>query len=184
MTPFRKVQRDIITPMLHRQALLAHPCEFFRGFFNGRVPTVAEKLAFIEEAIQRMTAGQLFQNDTYIVEVIPCGLFVHLDIRRNDGGSCKNWREFQQIKNELVGAEHEAVELFPAESRLVDTANQYHLWVVANPSYRFPLGFRERFVLKEPMRVEQDQAGRLVAVRSELVPQESHCSAAQLSHAA
>jgi len=29
----------------------------------------------------------------------------------------------------IVGEEHEAFEVYPAESRLVDTANQYHLWV-------------------------------------------------------
>jgi hypothetical protein len=55
-----------------------------------------------------------------------------------------DWRDLQRIKNELVGPECEAVELYPAESRLVDTANQYHLWADADPTYRFGLGFNMR----------------------------------------
>ena len=39
------------------------------------------------------------------------------------------WRHLQQIKNEVFGPEREAVQLHPAESRLVDTANEYWLWV-------------------------------------------------------
>jgi hypothetical protein len=56
------------------------------------------------------------------------------------------WRTMQRIKNELVGQEHDGVELFPAESRLVDTANQYHLWCLADPGMRFPFGFATRLV--------------------------------------
>jgi hypothetical protein len=33
--------------------------------------------------------------------------------------------------------------LYPAESRIVDTANQYHLWVIETPGIKFPLGFDE-----------------------------------------
>jgi hypothetical protein len=71
---------------------------------------------------------------------------VHLSIKRRDKGPIRDWRDMQRIKNELVGPEHEAVELYPAESRLVDTANQYHLWVLKDAAVRFPFGFQERFV--------------------------------------
>lgn len=67
-------------------------------------------------------------------------VLVHLSIRRLDRKPLRDWREFQRIKNEICGPEHEAVELFPAESRLVDQANQYHLWVLP-PGVRFPFGF-------------------------------------------
>lgn len=66
---------------------------------------------------------------------------VQLSIRRMDRQAARDWRHFQQIKNELVGPECEAVELYPAESRLVDTATQFHLWCVADPYWRFPLGY-------------------------------------------
>lgn len=44
----------------------------------------------------------------------------------------------QRIKNELLGDEYEACELYPAESRLVDGANQFHLWAING---QFPFGF-------------------------------------------
>lgn len=140
--------------MLHRAFLLAKPCSFFSPFFKGRTPSVDEKLLFIEQAIQRMTSPKIYENDVYRVEVIPEPPYTHLDIRRLDGGTCKDWWHFQQIKNELAGPEYEAVELFPAESRLVDAGNQYHLWVHMDPKYRFQVGFQDRFVLQESINCD------------------------------
>jgi hypothetical protein len=93
--------------------------------------------------------GELWENNRYQVvlrrrEGGPFGPCVHLTIRSADGSARHDWRDFQRIKNELVGEEAEAVELYPAESRLVDTANHYHLWVF--PEYRFPFGMQEREV--------------------------------------
>jgi len=77
---------------------------------------------------------------------------VHLNIRRRDGGPImRDWRHFQQIKNELVGEECEAIELYPAESRKVDTTNKYHLYAVTDPTFRFPVGFDERDVEYEQL---------------------------------
>lgn len=70
----------------------------------------------------------------------------HLSIKRLDKQPIHDWRDLQRIKNELVGPEHEAIEIFPAESRLVDTANQYHLWVFKSPEVRVPVGFTVRMV--------------------------------------
>jgi|GEM_PF-1998320 len=72
----------------------------------------------------------------------------HLSIKRKDREPIdeQRWRILQRIKNELVGPENEAVELYPAESRLVDTANQYHLFVLKDSELRFPFGFNERLV--------------------------------------
>jgi len=69
-----------------------------------------------------------------------------LSIRRNDRGVVSDWRDVQLIKNELAGPECEGVQLFPAESRLVDTANQYYIYCILDPSVRFPFGFEERLV--------------------------------------
>jgi hypothetical protein len=86
--------------------------------------------------------GQEFWiNDKYQVVKHVQGNMVWLSIRRLDRETIHDWRELQAIKNELVGPEFEAVELYPAESRLVDGANQYHLWAVNDASYRFPFGF-------------------------------------------
>lgn len=69
----------------------------------------------------------------------------HLSIKRRDRKPARDWRDFQRIKNEVCGREAEGVELYPAESRLVDAANQYHLWCLPE-GIKFPLGFYERAV--------------------------------------
>lgn len=69
----------------------------------------------------------------------------YLSIKRLDRNPIHDWRDLQRIKNELVGEEAEGVELYPAESRLVDNANQYHMYCV-KPPYKWPFGFRERSI--------------------------------------
>jgi hypothetical protein len=73
---------------------------------------------------------------------------VWLSIKRLDKLPIHDWRDLQRIKNELCGREREAIEIYPAESRLVDEANQYHLWVLP-PSAVAPFGFLERSVSGE-----------------------------------
>lgn len=100
--------------------------------------------------------SNLFVNDVYQVDMreaenLPPGWpeITWLSIKRLDKGPVgeERFRDFQQIKNMLCGPETEAVELYPAESRLVDTANQYHLWVLKKG--RWPFGFAERLVSYE-----------------------------------
>lgn len=70
---------------------------------------------------------------------------VHLSINSHDRGPVRNWRHMQQIKNEVMGEDRWAVEIFPSEDHLADTSNQYHLWVM--PEGQEPgFGFRDRFV--------------------------------------
>lgn len=85
---------------------------------------------------------QLWINDIYQVAVRELGNgVVHINIRRRDGGPIlRDWRHFQHIKNEILGEECEAIELYPAESRLVDTSNKYHLIGSRDPTFRFPFG--------------------------------------------
>lgn len=157
MNRFTPLQRDVRENQIYRDTLLAQPPEFFLTHF-GMAPNLMEKLRFVERLIQTVAAPQVFVNDTYTVRVRDASPFIQLDIARLDGQPCTSWREFQQIKNELVGPECEAVELFPAESRLVDTANQYHLWVNPNANFRFPFGYHKRVVLDEPV-VYRGRAG-------------------------
>lgn len=58
------------------------------------------------------------------------GTVRHLWIRRHDAKPINEWSTLQRIKNELAGPERTAVEVFPAVSQLVDSANMYHLWVL------------------------------------------------------
>lgn len=78
---------------------------------------------------------------------------VHLSIKRIDQLPIRDWRDMQRIKNELVGPNCEGVELYPAEDRVVDTANQYHIWCVNSGTYRFPFGWNEGTV-----RLDADKA--------------------------
>lgn len=105
----------------------------------------AQAIALMEADLAKI---ELWRNDLYQVEVRrkPEEKSVHLNIRRIDGFPGRDWRHFQQIKNELIGPECEAVELYPAESRLVDTGNKYHLWCCTDPAFRFPFGLETRDV--------------------------------------
>lgn len=71
----------------------------------------------------------------------------HLDIKRNDKAAVHDWRELQRIKNELCGPECEGIELYPKESRLVDTANSYHIYVFPE-GHMVPVGWTERIVME------------------------------------
>ena len=71
---------------------------------------------------------------------------IWLSIKRLDKEPIHDWRDLQRIKNELVGEENEAVELYPKESRMVDQANQFHLWVLADEKMTFPFGWVVRRV--------------------------------------
>lgn len=63
-----------------------------------------------------------------------------LSIRRDDREPCRDWRHLQEIKNQLCGPGREGVEIYPAEERLVDTANQFHMWVLPAGEH-WPFGF-------------------------------------------
>lgn len=56
------------------------------------------------------------------------GEYVLLCIHCEDGEPRHDWRVFQAIKSQPCGPEWEAVELYPAESRLLDPSNLFMLW--------------------------------------------------------
>jgi hypothetical protein len=62
----------------------------------------------------------------------------HISYHRRDRAPVRDWRIGQRIKNQLAGPEWEAVELYPAESRVVDTSNEYHLFAFDGD---LPFGF-------------------------------------------
>lgn len=100
--------------------------------------------------------GQIYENNIYRVIVRYIGMAnplggegtvrgFWLSIHNLEKTSEHDWREYQRIKNELCGEESEGVELYPAESRKVDTSNQFHLYVFEN--YKFPFGFKDRLII-------------------------------------
>lgn len=99
-----------------------------------------------DPALTEGTDGlRVFQNDRYQIVARTHGDMTWLSIKRHDRGTEIPWRHFQQIKNEVCGDECEAVQLYPAESRLADTANEYHLWVLP-AGMPVPLGFSKGMV--------------------------------------
>jgi hypothetical protein len=104
----------------------------------------------VDSIMGNMDESEIWLNDEYQVTVyrffnqaIETDM-IHLSIKRIDKEPIRSWADMQEIKNQLIGRNREAFELFPAESRLVDTSNQYHLWAAADPSVRFPVGFETR----------------------------------------
>ena len=102
--------------------------------------------------------GVVWENSRYVVVMRDVGgggegKLIWLSIKNADNSARHDWREFMRIKNDLVGTDVEAVELYPAESRLVDNANQFHLWAVVG--FRFPFGFEERLVSEDTPGVTQ-----------------------------
>lgn len=107
-------------------------------------------LAARQQTLAEMVDSTIWLNDVYQVHRKEMEDVVWLSIRRLDRQPCRDWRDLQAIKNQLVGPECEGCELYPAESRLVDSANQFHLWVVKDPEFRFPFGFAGRRAVMPP----------------------------------
>lgn len=98
--------------------------------------------AWLAHAEQAAMTDEVHGNDRYLVHVDrrPDGTVEALSFRRLDRKPIRDWRDMQRIKNELAGYETEAVELFPADSRLMDSANHYWLWCNP-PGVLFPIGY-------------------------------------------
>jgi hypothetical protein len=100
---------------------------------------------------------RVFANDVYRVNLFeyppqlahlanPPG-WAAMTIVRSDEGAARDWRHLQSIKNEVAGPEREAVELYPAESRVLDEANATHIFL-APEGVRLPIGGLERSVAR------------------------------------
>ena len=72
----------------------------------------------------------------------------HLSIRRQDRQPVgeEHFRDFQRIKNELLGPDAYAFEIYPSEDNLADTSNQYHLHAF-DDLRALPFGYRGRAVI-------------------------------------
>jgi hypothetical protein len=133
------------------QILETNPDAMANALKQNPSATADQVAKAVEARIRKeMAESEVWLNDTYQVMVYRNSrppterwpAMIYLSIRRLDRKPVHQWQDLQEIKNQIVGAEHEAVELYPAESRKVDTANLYHLWVLAEPT-RFPFGFNE-----------------------------------------
>jgi len=104
-----------------------------------------------EEGVLSLWANNLYLVHRYsgraVLAAEMMGPMIWLSIRcQTRGRVIRDWRHLWRIKCELVGIENEAVELYPAATRLVDSTDQFHLWAFADPTVRFPFGYVEREV--------------------------------------
>jgi hypothetical protein len=110
-----------------------------------------ERLA--EESYQYQKRSEKWENSKYKVTFDrqcdhvhpnwPEGLACwYISFSMKDGGHLIDWREIQEMKNQVVGEEHEAVMLFPKDSRCMDTANQFHLYIIGDKGQEFPVGWQ------------------------------------------
>ncbi len=72
-----------------------------------------------------------------------------LSIKRQDRLPIHDWRELQRIKNELCGPEWMGVEVYPPESELIDTANQFWMWCFAPGAMEWPFMFHGQRCVSE-----------------------------------
>ena len=113
---------------------------------NPELPR-AEKRQQAEMMHSEEASAEYFISPTFQVakRVLPDGQHgfpippTYLSIKRLDREPIADWRAMQKIKNAICGKEWEGIEIYPAESRLVDTANQYHMFCFpeAIPIYVF-----------------------------------------------
>lgn len=134
-TPFERAAMPAATRKAAQAAMREHSI------------TYAEAKAMLEQ----LAKTEAFLNSRYQVNIdrhAPNGFgmeIVHLSIKRLDKRPIHDWRDLQRIKNELLGTEIEAIELYPAESRLVDSANQFHLFAFP-AGVIVPIGWTARYV--------------------------------------
>ena len=123
----------------------------------------------IEQAkmgLNRDIYAEIYVNDIYQVAVYrkeEADELVHVDelkgrctwlsIKRRDKRPVNNWQDMQTIKNRLVGVDCDAIQIFPAESRMVNMANQYHLIVLPSDAL-LPFGWGSRSVDTENRNAE------------------------------
>ena len=136
--------------------------EFHKKF--GRDLTKQEAKELVNK--ENYKTKVMYANEDYLIQVYDKELadeMIHdnnlkgkctwLSIRRQDRGHLQDWSDLQQIKNIICGKTREAIQLYPSEERLIDTANQYHL-IVFPEDVLIPFGWHKgRTVTSEGVNV-------------------------------
>ena len=89
---------------------------------------------------------RVVNNWYYLVQISKAqsawGEIEHMQIRRNDANAHIGWAVMQRIKNELIGPDRIAVEVYPKQDQVIDQANIYHLWVLPE-GFELPFGIHK-----------------------------------------
>jgi len=120
-------------------------------------------VAVSPEMCGHVFADEGWENNKYLVWVYYSdnqygkgnGLVTQLSIKDHArSAKAHDWRDMQRIKNEIMGAESVAVEVFPPMSELMDTSNQFHLWVYRE-GYKLGFGYNTRNICVDQAHHEQ-----------------------------
>lgn len=109
--------------------------------------TGADRADILRSLQEQQERAEVWQDDFYQVTKIDhgggavCLVVAPILQGAHDLSTRITWDKMQSIKNELVGGEYEAVELYPAMSRNLSGIRQRYLWCNTAPGYRFPFGF-------------------------------------------
>jgi|TARA_R100000231_G_scaffold20218_1_gene19908 hypothetical protein len=137
--------------------------EKFERAINGTIEQIHEQFGIEIECwvndIYEVWVYRKKNADSLVHNPLYKGKCTYISIKRKDKKAVHDWRHFQQIKNELVGDEVEAIELYPKESRLHDTVNQYHLFCLPLGT-TFKFGWQERNVDFTPREGGYNKAGQ------------------------
>jgi len=97
---------------------------------KGKVPREEAKRQ-ARAAIAETLQTPVYLSEDYQVLLMTRGpLAVHLSVRRRDNQAMQSRRDLIEIAEAFALPNSVYVELYAAESRVVDTANQYHLWSI------------------------------------------------------
>src|SRR5215475_7608708 len=95
--------------------------------FNPRFTDIAQKT---DPGIDAVFSDEAEEYYVERRQIPPHGsLAYRLAIKRRDRQPIRTWRILQDIKNAVAGNDRYAIEIYPPESQVTDTANIYHLWV-------------------------------------------------------
>ena len=130
------------TPKKVWQSLQQSPESFLREQRQQIRKQVKEKFPEItDKVLDSQESDETWGNDRYTVSVRfldgDRDGFVELSVHNYNRTPHVPWRHLQQIKNEVLGGDREAVQIFPAEDRLVDTANEF--WLYVYPKGKAPM---------------------------------------------
>ncbi len=75
----------------------------------------------------------LWRDATYLAAGYDDGTVIRLDICRRDLGDGIGWDELQRIKRECGYGALDAMELYPADDAVINTANVRHLYLFRQP---------------------------------------------------
>ncbi len=123
-----------------RRAVLREHPELKRGGWKD-IQVPAELRAKFPKCAKmtRFTIDQYVSVQVYELETT-WGQVLHLLVRPHDETPIRNWYSLQRVKNDVVGDDRVAVEVFPREADLVDAGVAiYHLWVLPK-DFELPFG--------------------------------------------